>query len=215
MSTMSSLLCRVLFLLAITGAATNAVLSSAAAAVNETESNDSNLTVPLSLQPLALEDYCFVDPNSLDVPGQIFYVCPDFCGEGNDWSIFFSNNVVSPFTVFTCLSKCLPPGEDVFDCTLADYDVGDPSEVCPIFCPGSSVGGCGLFGLGKFIGYRLSRVYAFLFILRNPSGNNATQTMFSRVNLQLGIFCLNGCGFIAEFFGFCGCGFIRQIFGLC
>lgn len=144
-----SLLFRVLLL---------AIALFSSAAVDGAETNDANLVVSPFLKDsqeanhvgkLSVEDNCYADPNFLDVPGEIFFVCPDFCGEGNDWSVFISNNVAPPFTIFTCISKCLPPDEDVFDCTFTDYSLGEPSEVCPIVCPGSSVGGCGLFGLGK------------------------------------------------------------------
>ena len=82
MPSLSSLLYQILFLHAITGAAASAVLSSAAVGAPETNAVDA--------RKLALQDYCYADPSSLDVPGQIFFVCPDFCGEGNDWSVFIS-----------------------------------------------------------------------------------------------------------------------------
>ena len=101
------------------------------------------------LDDLDANDLCFAHPDFLDVPGQIFLICPDFCGEGNDWSVFVSNNVAPPFTVFSCISTCLPPGEDTFDCTFVDYNLGRPAEVCPVVCPSQDDSSCGLFGLGK------------------------------------------------------------------
>lgn len=134
------------------------------------------------LDDLDANDLCFAHPDFLDVPGQIFLICPDFCGEGNDWSVFVSNNVAPPFTVFSCISACLPPGEDTFDCTFVDYNLGRPAEVCPVVCPSQDDSSCGLFGLGKS-----SSVHS-VFVALSPTDHSKvaalTLPLLSRLLLQ-------------------------------